>query len=406
MPKPKRAGFVPAQRGLQTPALATRLIRGQGAIRGMNDKPKQTKPEWAPDAGGPGFSSRYVPGHAGRGPGRTSDGSRRPPLDLDELCRGVLAGRREALGRAITLVESNAPAHLEKAQELLARLAPHTGGSVRVGITGFPGAGKSSLIDALGEMLCQKGHRVAVLAVDPSSQISGGSILGDKTRMEALAKNAAAFIRPSPTGGVLGGVARKSRESIQLCEAAGFDVILVETVGVGQSEVMVRSMVDFFALVTIAGAGDELQGIKRGVMELADAVLVNKADGDGVQRALAARAELERALGYLMPASQGWRPPALALSARTREGLDELWRVIQGFVARAENSGAFARRRREQRVQWMRSLISQGLEAGFAAHPGVKELLPGLEDAVARGDTGPTQAARLLLEAFGVRPFA
>ena len=311
---------------------------------------------------------------------------------------GVLSGDRTCLGRAITLVESNAPAHFAQAQEVLRLLLPHAGHSVRVGITGVPGAGKSTFIEALGSHLTSLGHRVAVTAVDPTSSRTGGSILGDKTRMERLSADGNAFIRPSPSGGVLGGVARKTRETILLFEAAGYDVILVETVGVGQSEITVRSMVDFFLLVLVAGAGDELQGIKKGVVELADAILVNKADGANAVAAEAARGEYERALHYLQPATPGWQSRAVCASALTGQGVPDVWRMIGEFCAVARSSGAFVRRRQEQERDWLHALIEQQLVERFRANPQVARLLPELEVAVMEGRLPVTSAAQRLLD--------
>lgn len=370
-------------------------------------KGKDRRPDWVPEDAGEEFTTRMLPGDKAKPGSAAKDfcipapAARRRQPSVDEYVQGVLCGDRTMLGRAITLVESNAPAHLELAQKMLTKLMPSTGRSLRLGITGYPGAGKSTLIDALGDHLCQQGKRVAVLAVDPSSSLSKGSILGDKTRMERLSRRPEAFIRPSPSGGMLGGVARKSRETILVCEAAGFEVILVETVGVGQSEVMVRSMVDFFLLVMIAGAGDELQGIKRGIMELADTILVNKADGEGRSRALAAKAEFEQVLPYLQPATKGWQTKALASSALTGQGIGELWDTVEEFARQTKDSGEFEKRRQSQNIQWVRSLVSDHLLASFNCHPQVKKLLPQLEREVSQGETSPTQAALKLLEVFG-----
>jgi LAO/AO transport system kinase len=319
---------------------------------------------------------------------------------------GVRAGDRAALGRAITLVESNSPRHQAEAQDLLQRLAPWTGQARRIGISGVPGAGKSTFIDALGTWLCEQGRRVAVLAVDPSSRISGGSILGDKTRMPRLAVHPAAFIRPSPSSGSLGGVGRKTRESLACCEAAGYDVVLVETVGVGQSEVLVADMVDLFVVLLIAGAGDELQGIKRGILELAEIVAVNKADGENRTRAEAARLELEGALRFLQPTSPRWRTPALCVSAQDGTGLAELWAEAERHRRVLDEDGAIEERRRRQRLRWMWSMVEDQLQAALRAHPRVRGRLAGLEDDVLCGRLSPTLGARGLLEAFGALPVA
>jgi LAO/AO transport system kinase len=325
---------------------------------------------------------------------------RRRTLTAAEYVDGVLSGDRTLLARAITLVESNAPAHFELAQEVVQALLPHRGRSVRVGITGVPGAGKSTLIETLGTLLTGRGLKVAVTAVDPSSTVTGGSVLGDKTRMEKLANDPGAFVRPSPSGGTLGGVTRKTRETILLMEAAGYDVVLVETMGVGQSETVVREMVDFFLLVLIAGAGDELQGIKKGVIELADAIAVNKADGANTQAAELARSEYEHALHYLRPATEGWQTRAYTCSAMTGAGVSELWDVVTAFAEATRASGAFARRRSQQERRWVRQIVREQLEERFLNHERVKELLPVMEDAVGRGEVPAVAAARRLLDAF------
>lgn len=321
-------------------------------------------------------------------------------LPLDTLYRGVLSGDRSLLARAITLVESNSDHHFKKGQELLQRLLPHSGRSIRIGITGVPGAGKSTFIEAFGMYLCNQGHRVAVLAVDPSSSLSGGSILGDKTRMEQLSRSPLAFIRPSPSGGKLGGVHRKTRESMLLCEAAGYDVILVETVGVGQSEVIIRDMVDFFMLLVLTGAGDELQGMKKGIMELADAIIVHKADGSNKQTAQKTVEEYNRIFHFLQPATKGWETRAHACSSLTGEGIENVWNVISSFAKKGKSAGTFEERRKGQARQWLYSMITDMLEYQFFHHPNVKNQLPRLENEVMAGETTVANAVERLFMEF------
>ncbi len=319
------------------------------------------------------------------------------PIDIPALAAGLRSGDRAALARAITLVESRAPQHAEAAQGLLAELLPLAGQSIRIGITGAPGAGKSTFIDTFGRLLTERGHKVAVLAIDPSSSLTRGSILGDKTRMESLSRQRKAFIRPSPTGGALGGVRPGTRESILLCEAAGFDVIVVETAGTGQSEITLRSLVDFFLLLLIAGAGDELQGIKKGVIEIADALVINKADGDNKSAAGVARAEFNRALCLLAPATAGWTTRAYTASGMTGDGVDEIWDVITQFVAGTKASGVFDARRQAQLRDWLRDAIESRLRDYFYAQPSVQEALPEVEAALMRGDLSATAAAEKLM---------
>ncbi|MBQ1082161.1 methylmalonyl Co-A mutase-associated GTPase MeaB [Nocardiopsis sp. B62] len=324
----------------------------------------------------------------------------RRPVDVDALAEGVLSGHRPTLARAITLVESRRPDHARAAQELLVRLLPHTGKAQRVGITGVPGVGKSTFIDALGTRLTSRGHRVAVLAVDPSSTRTGGSILGDKTRMADLAVDPDAFIRPSPTAGTLGGVARATRETMLLMEAAGFDVVLVETVGVGQSEVTVAAMVDCFLFLTLARTGDQLQGIKKGVLELVDVVAVNKADGPHADDARKAGRELSRALRLLQPVHPEWRPPVLTCSGLTGDGLDEVWETVLEHRRVLERDGALADRRSAQGVSWMWDQVRDQLMDTFLRDADVADLIPTMESRVRSGETTATLAARSLLDSF------
>ncbi|MBB4934201.1 LAO/AO transport system kinase [Lipingzhangella halophila] len=320
--------------------------------------------------------------------------------DIGEYVEGVLAGHRPTLARAITLVESRRADHAERAQRLLSALLPHSGKAHRVGITGVPGVGKSTFIDALGSRLVGRGHRVAVLAVDPSSTRSGGSILGDRTRMPSLAVEENAFVRPSPTSGTLGGVARASREAIVLVEAAGFDVVLVETVGVGQSEVAVASMVDCFCLLTLARTGDELQGIKKGVLELVDVVAVNKADGPHADDARKAARELSRVLRLIQPAHPTWRPPVLTCSGLTGDGLDDVWQAVRDHRGALEETGELAQRRAGQQVEWMWSQVRERLMDRMLGDRGVRSVAADVEAAVRSGGLPATLAAERLLAEF------
>jgi LAO/AO transport system kinase len=321
-----------------------------------------------------------------------------------DYCAAIRAGDRRAIARAVTLIESTRADRQALGQEILGALVGHAGGAIRVGITGPPGVGKSTFIEALGLYLVGEGKRIAVLAVDPSSPVTGGSILGDKTRMERLALSELAFIRPTPSGGALGGVAHRTREVMLLCEAAGFDVVLIETVGIGQSEVAVRSMVDFFAVLLQPASGDELQGIKRGVLELADALIVNKADGELRAAALRSKQEHEQALGLFRPAASGWKPVAMAVSARSGEGVEKVWRVVLAQRAALVASGVLEARRRQQAREWMWSLLEEGLDAALRAHPRVAEALPRLEAAVEAQRVTPAAAAHELLATFLRRP--
>ena len=308
----------------------------------------------------------------------------------------ILTGDRRALAKAITLVESQRPQDVETAQTLLKSLLPHTGNSIRIGITGVPGVGKSTFIEAFGQHVIEQGHRLAVLAVDPSSPVAGGSILGDKTRMEALSREEAAFIRPSPAGRALGGVAFKTRESLLLCEAAGFDIILVETVGVGQSEHQVAGMVDFFLLLMLPGGGDELQGIKKGILELADAIVVNKADGASESLARTTQQHYRSAMSLLRH-DDFWEPKVMTCSALQRQGIEEIWKMISEYADASRANGAFDEIRAEQNLSWMRQLIDELLRDQLAKHPRVREALPTVEADVRSAAQTPLAAAQAIL---------
>lgn len=335
----------------------------------------------------------------------TDDDSSKPKrrtLSVDDYVSGVLGGDRAILGRAISLVESNARAHHELAQDVLLRLLPHTGKSHRIGVTGVPGVGKSTFIEALGTNLTNEGHKVAVLAVDPTSERTRGSILGDKTRMVALSQNPSAFIRPSPSSGSLGGVGRKTRETMLLCEAAGFDVVLVETVGVGQSETMVADMVDFFLVLMLAGAGDELQGIKRGILELADMVAINKADGDNEKAAERACREYEGALELMRGRNSSWKVPVIKCSALNNLGLNELWAQVERHRLESQASGAFEQQRKQQRLRWLWQLTEGELIDALHNHPAVLAVKAELEHEVYEGQLTTSLAAHRILAAFGM----
>lgn len=317
--------------------------------------------------------------------------------DAQYYIEGILQQNRLVLARTITLIESSLPAHQEMARKVIDRLLPYTGKSYRLGITGVPGAGKSTFIEGFGTMLTDLGHRVAVLAVDPSSSRSGGSILGDKTRMEKLAVNDRAFIRPSPSQGTLGGVARRTRETMLVCEAAGYDVIIVETVGVGQSETTVASMVDFFLVLMIAGAGDELQGIKKGVLEVADAIVINKTDGDNIHRAKMAQKDYQAALHLLMRSDPVWSPPVLTCSSLEMTGMEAVWQTINDHRTAHNDANMLEAKRKTQSLDWMGFLLDEGLRQWFYENPQIKDLLPHLRDEVSAGRLSPTAAADQLL---------
>lgn len=324
----------------------------------------------------------------------------RKRLSIEEMTRGILAGDRLVLSRAITLMESTRTDDAAKAEELLQAILPHAGKSIRVGVTGVPGVGKSTFLEAFGSHVTEEGHKIAVLTIDPSSQKTGGSILGDKTRMEELSRNPNAFIRPSASGSALGGVNNRTREVMLLCEAAGFDVIFIETVGVGQSETLVKGMVDFFLLLMLAGAGDELQGIKKGIMEMADAVVINKADGDNVKAAKRARAEYQNAL-HLFPAeASGWIPEVKTCSALDQTGLPEVWEMIEGHHQRLKSNGFFDTNRKQQSVKWMQERIAILLERAFYDLPEVKANYPELIKQVEAGDIPALNAAHQLMNHF------
>ena len=323
--------------------------------------------------------------------------------DANYYIDGVLEKNRRIIAKTITLVESSLSSHQKKAMAIIDALLPYSGKALRIGITGVPGVGKSAFIESFGMMLLKDEHRIAVLAVDPSSKKSGGSVMGDKTRMERLSVEECAFIRPSPSGGTLGGVARKTRETMIVCEAAGFDVMIVETVGVGQSETTVASMVDFFLVLMLSGAGDELQGIKKGVLELADAIAITKADGDNIEKAKRARKEYETALHLINPSSSIWLPPVTTCSAIKIEGIENIWDIILDHREKLKSTGEFEEKRKKQSIEWMWSLVEEGLKEQFYKNSVVKAMLPKITKEVERGKIAPTAAAFELLSSFSYK---
>ncbi len=325
---------------------------------------------------------------------------RKNSLDADAYVKGILAGNITLLSQAVTMVESSKKEHQSMAQEIILKCLPHSGNSVRIGITGVPGVGKSTFIESMGKHITAKGGKLAVLAIDPSSERSKGSILGDKTRMEELSADKNAYIRPSPSAGSLGGVARKTREIIILCEAAGFDTIFIETVGVGQSETVVHSMVDFFLLLMLAGAGDELQGIKRGIMEMADAITINKADGSNIHKAEIARVQYLNALHLFPPTDSGWKPKVLTCSAVEGKGIDAIWDTIESYLDFVKSNGYFQHKRNEQSKFWMYETINDQLKSNFYQNLELKKMTEDAEEQVLKEEVSSFVAARELLDYY------
>lgn len=359
------------------------------------------KPEWQPETDDDAFAVKIVHGVENQWTEPdTHSATKNHSIKLENIAEKLITGDRTALGRAITLVESNTAHHQQQARELLHSLLPKTGNALRIGISGVPGSGKSTFIEALGTYLYHLGKKIAVLAVDPSSSITKGSILGDKTRMEKLSRLDNTFIRPSPSGGTLGGVARKSRETMMLCEAAGYDVILVETVGVGQNEITVRSMVDVFILVLIAGAGDELQGIKKGIIEIADLILINKADGDNIMAAERAKSGYELALHYLRQNIYGWRVPVLLCSALEQRGIDSVWIKTSELIDLLKDEHLFEKQRHEQLLSWTKDMLEERILHYFYKDLDVNKLLSASLNQVSEGEILPTQAVNTIFDSI------